>query len=528
MILSKFKKLSNSFIIPTTILVLITLSASTIITSIIERDKQKASLAETIATTLKLAEYSAMDPLWNYNAQSIESLGNALMEAPSISSVAISDEKGTAIYTKDKKGTAFEKSSLLTVKKTDVMKDGKKLGEIKLAFTSYYADKDLVNNIIINTTSAFFVILIIFIVITVISKVIAKDIDKIIVVMKEVEQGNLSKTVETSCRNEIGVLSRQLNTMIQSLANLTSKTNNASKDLFSSSEDLLSISNKYYDTIETTSNAISNIAQGAIDQANQITNGAVKVKELAESIDNVLNSSNTLAVEIAATENYEKTSNTIISDLLSKTEKSSVASDNIYNAIIESNKGIERINLVTKVISDISSQTNLLSLNAAIEAARAGDAGKGFAVVAEEIRKLAEQSSTSVKEINSIVADILKKSEYTVETVKDINTITKSQSETVIHTEEIFNNISNAIMTTKNLISDVFELCKIMDKKKNEITYMIEELSAISEETAATSQEVASATEIQLEMMTKIRNASEELASTAKNLNSLTNKYILN
>ncbi|NLD46651.1 MAG: HAMP domain-containing protein [Clostridiaceae bacterium] len=508
-------------------MVLVTLATSTIITSIIERIKQRTTLNQTITNTLKLAEYSARDPLWNYNDHGIQALGDALMEVPDIASANIKYEDGNEIFAKEKNGAAFEKASLLTVKKIDVMNEDKKLGEIQLAFTSYYTDKDLVNKVIVNIIITLIVILIIFIVISIISKSIAKNIDKIIEVMKEVEQGNLSKTVKIASKNEIGVLSRQLNTMIRSLANLTSETNNTSKELFSSSEDLQTISNKYFDIIESTSNAINNIAQGAVDQAEQINNGVLKVKELSDSIESVFNSSDLLAVEITATENYEKSSSTIISDLLNKTERSSIASDNIYKAIIESNKGIERINLVTKVISEISSQTNLLALNAAIEAARAGEAGKGFAVVANEIRKLAEQSSNSVKEINSIVSDILKKSELTVEIVKDIDNITKSQSESVILTEDIFNKISDAIVKTKKQINDVFELCKEMDYKKNEINAMIEDLSAISEETAATSQEVASGTEIQLEMMSKIRDASQELALTAKNLNAVTSKYIL-
>ena len=522
-----FKKLSNSFIIPTTILVFITLSTFTIITSLMEQSKQKQALEQTINNTLKLAEYSAMDPLWNYNMSGIEYLGNALMEIPEIGAVSINNENGVQIYTKEKEEPAFQNPSYLTTTTRDVIKDERKLGEIQLKFTSYYTNKALINKIIVNIILSLGIILIIFIVITLISKSISKNIEKIIKLMKEVEQGNLSKTVKITSKNEIGVLSKQLNIMIQSLAKLTAESINTSKELFSSSENLLDVSNKYYEIIGSTSNAVDNIAQGAVDQAEQVNNGAIKVKELSDSIECVFNSSNLLAEEIAATENYKESSTNIISDLLNKTQRSSTALENIYKAIIESNKGIEKIDLVTKVISDISAQTNLLSLNAAIEAARAGDAGKGFAVVADEIRKLADQSSKSVKEINSIVADILKKSENTVEIVKDIESITKYQSESVIRTEEIFNKISDAIVKTKLQINELFELCKDMDFKKEEITAMIEDLSSISEETAATSQEVAADTETQLEMMSKIRDASQELAITAKNLNTLTGKYIL-
>lgn len=522
-----FKKLSNSFIVPTTILVFITLSTSTIITSLMEQSKQKLALDQTINNISKLAEYSAMDPLWNYNMSGIEYLGNALMEIPEIAAVSINNENGVEIYANEKEGPAFENSSFLTTKTRAVVKDETNLGEIQLAFTSYYTNKALINKIIVNIILSLGVILIIFITITLISKSISKNIEKIIKVMKEVEQGNLSNTVKVTGKNEIGVLSSQLNIMIQSLAKLTSESINTSKELFSASENLLDVSNKYYEIIGSTSSAVGNIAQGAVDQADQINNGAIKVKELSDSIERVFNSSNLLAEEIAATENYKENSTNIISDLLNKTHRSSTALENIYKAIIESSEGIEKINLVTKVISDISSQTNLLSLNAAIEAARAGEAGKGFAVVADEIRKLADQSSKSVKEINSIVADILKKSENTVEIVKDIENITKYQSESVIHTEEIFNKISDAIVKIKLQINELFDLCKDMDCRKEEITNMIEDLSAMSEETAATSQEVAADTETQLEMMSKIQDASRELSITAKNLNTLTGKYIL-
>jgi len=107
MLLSNFKKLSNSFIIPTIVLVLITLITSTIITSLYERSTQKDALNQTINNTFRLAEYSAIDPLWNYNVSSIEALGDALMEAPDIASVIIRNDSGNEIYKKEKEGDAY-------------------------------------------------------------------------------------------------------------------------------------------------------------------------------------------------------------------------------------------------------------------------------------------------------------------------------------------------------------------------------------------------------------------------------------
>lgn len=525
--LFKFKRLSSAIIVPTIISVLIVLSVSTIINSSTEKSKEKDYLDQTTTSLLKLGELSAADPLWNFNDSGLQTIGDALMENKNVAAVHILYDSGKKIYSKEKQGTAYKKSSLLPIAKKPVNKDGKKVGEIQLVFTSYYSDRSILYFIENNVIMSLAVIIIIFIIIRLILKPISNSINSINNVMREVENGNLGKKVEVKANNEIGILCRQLNNMINSLSKLTSEMKNTSKELFSSSNYLASTSNKNYDIISSTSSAIGNIASGATEQANQIGDGVKKVKELSDSIESVNNSTNILASEIIKTENLEKKGTDTMSDLLIKTENNSVASKNIYKAISESNERIERINIVTQAISDISSQTNLLALNAAIEAARAGEAGKGFAVVAEEIRKLAEQSSRSVKEINTIVVDILEKSKMTVETVNHVDEITKLQSEAVIQAKDIFSEISLAIFETKKRIDDVFEKCKDMNYRKNEIISMIENLSAISEEAAATSEQVASSTEEQLELMSNIRNSSESLALSAKNLNDITRNYTL-
>jgi len=522
----RFKKLANSFSVPILFAILVILSTSTIYNSIVEKSKQRELLNQNILNTLRLAELSTVDPFWNYNDLGLRSIGVALMENREVAAVNILYNKNKKIYSKEKKGDAFKKS-LQSISKKDVLKDGKKVGEIQLVFTTYYSNMVITNYIKNQIIMALVIFIISFVIIKVVSKSIVNSIEKIIDVMKEVEQGNLCKKVEVNSNNEVGVLSKQLNIMIESLFTLNSKIIYTSNELVSSSDELALISKKNIDLIETTTLAIDNIAQGATEQANQTFIGASKVKELSVSIESVNNSLNALANEIATAEEFKDNGSVIIYDLLSGNEKNIKAAEKIHETINDSNKGIEKINLVTSAISQISSQTKLLSLNAAIEAAKAGESGKGFAVITDEIRKLSDQSSQMAKEINIIVKDILVESTNSTQTLGTIYNIAKSQSESVTHTGAIFSEISDAIQGTKKQIDEVFELCKNMNNKMQDINFMIEDLSAISEQNAATSQEVSSTSQEQLEMMSNIQDASQNLVQTANNLNIITSKYIL-
>lgn len=163
-------------------------------------------------------------------------------------------------------------------------------------------------------------------------------------------------------------------------------------------------------------------------------------------------------------------------------------------------------------------QTNLLSLNAAIEAARAGNAGKGFAVVADEIRKLAEQSNQFTSEIDFVIQELTEKTGSSVKAIEEVGVIMESQTVSVNNTMEKFEGISNAIDEIQNIIKNLNDASFVMEGKKEEMIATIENLSAISEENAAGTQEVSATVEEQTASLDEIAGASDSLAILAENL----------
>lgn len=328
-------------------------------------------------------------------------------------------------------------------------------------------------------------------------------------------------------KDETGEMARSLAVMEENFATLIKQAQDVSSQVSASSEELTATAQEVASTSEDVARTIDEVSRGAIQQAEDTEMGATKIVELGDLINqnqlymNEVNNSSNNVYELI------DVGLEVIKDMTEKTKKSGQVTSEIFESISETNTSSGKIGQASEMIASIAEQTNLLALNAAIEAARAGEAGKGFAVVADEIRKLAEQSTASTKEIDKVVNELLVNSSGAVEKMEEVRVIVEKQIESVTETEKKYNEISKAVNTTVDAVEKMSHSGEAMEAGKTSILEIIESLSAMAEENGASSQEASGATEEQLSSIQEMANASGGLAELATELQMTISKFKL-
>lgn len=185
------------------------------------------------------------------------------------------------------------------------------------------------------------------------------------------------------------------------------------------------------------------------------------------------------------------------------------------NQLAEYSKSIGKI---INLLGSISEQTKLLALNASIEAAKAGEAGRGFAVVASEIRKLADMSKESTREVDEIIKKIINQTKEAQEIAGKVEFVINNQNTAVETVTGAFGKIKSAVEELFEKIEDINKLILSIDNEKTAIIESIENISAISQETAASTQEVSASTEEQLAAIEELKAMIERLNILAQDL----------
>ena len=325
--------------------------------------------------------------------------------------------------------------------------------------------------------------------------------------------------------DEFGVMSKAIQGLQQQLDHTVVTIKGQSEKIFSSSDTMMKSATNMSETTSQVDQAVSDIAQGATSQADstqKATDTVVRIGEMIEAATAAVAQLDTVSKQMTEAQN---TASGILNDLDEINKQTTDAVDEIARQTDQTNESAAKIQEVTSLISSIAEETNLLSLNASIAAARAGEAGRGFAVVAEEIGKLAEQSNQSAKQIEDIIAQLVADSSRSVRTMETVREITSRQSEDIGKTNEAFGKITEGIAASNECVSNISNQMRDMDLARAEVVDTVESLSAIAEENAASTQESsASVTQIN-EIAGDIRESSGNLRDIAEVLRNNMNEF---
>jgi methyl-accepting chemotaxis protein len=307
--------------------------------------------------------------------------------------------------------------------------------------------------------------------------VIRSSIKEFMGKLKTISQGDFRVQFDTKSTNEFGQMNKALGITVGSISGILKTIENESTVLSGHTSSLNTISSEMSNAIGEVASAINEVAEGSSSQAQELTTVNDSFQTLADRLDQISESVHTVDENVRVINHKAETSNTQL--------------------IEQVTASVNRITEITEFIESIADQTNLLSLNASIEAARAGDAGRGFAVVAEEIRKLAEESKKSSESITEVLSVIKNVNQSAINAFKDI-----------IDSIGAIMPQLHGMTTSMTAVND----------DKNAILAASESTSAVAQQNSASSQEISASSEELTSSSHEVANSINELDKLAQRL----------
>ena len=346
-----------------------------------------------------------------------------------------------------------------------------------------------------------------------------KAIEKATETAREVANGNFNVDFEEAKRgDEVDQLMHELEVMVLHIRKQATQMGSSSDKLTASAQEIAAAvqeGNASGESIQSAMAELSTKMNENVDQAylSMDALGAVKrtMDEVAKEMNEALKSATVMQTEAENGKTLATDSVEAMHMISNKMEQSATLNGRLTDMTGE-------ISRITDVISDISAQTNLLSLNASIEAARAGDAGRGFAVVAAEVKKLAEQTATSAKEITDLISGVKRLVNDTANAMTDVQKEVATGVGLVEQAGSSFEEIHQSTESVYSRVQSVDQLVIKSDKEIDQVGLTTANILAMVEEASKHAEQVLQASSHQAASLGEVNGAMEELVAVAEQL----------
>lgn len=321
---------------------------------------------------------------------------------------------------------------------------------------------------------------------------------------------NRKDAVGDMCRSIAGLNEHLLSIIrgVKKQCDVLSATANSSSD---SARDALA-------SIEQIDQTVRSFAESSGSQADHAQHTVENVSAIGKMIEDTKRNVETLASSTDSTSEASQKAKAILAELNENMQKVMQATQDVSEKTNQTHLSVEQVGNMMHVITEIASQTSLLSLNASIEAARAGEQGRGFSVVASEIQALADQSNHAAEDIQAILQQLQNDSNSSVETMKSVQGIIEAQKEKISDTNAIFETVEENIRYSIHGIEEIKTQTEQIDATRQKTVDAVQNVAEIAKENAASTQEAAASTDVATEKVAQLRDTIKNVQSVAEEL----------
>lgn len=433
--------------------------------------KQQASFDKEVQSNIELINSSLLEPVFAYDFQQIEAIAQSLVNTALIDRLVVTDHRGKALA---EAGVSRSADEQLQRTGLEIVREGDVIGQYNVTFSSRHMQAVLASQVTLGVVIVVALVLAVLVTLAILTRrIIVRPLNIITDNLSAIAQGggDLTRRLPTDSGDEIARLADNYNQVIEQIASIIGG--------------VVELTHTFDGHVRQMGSASEDTAHSTEQQMKELEQASAALNQLAASAEQVAQSTGETADRTRDTQKASEEGAQVVGSSQANIQRLTAQIESTAHKIDSLKSSSQNIGKVVEVIRAIAEQTNLLALNAAIEAARAGEQGRGFAVVADEVRTLAQRTQASTEEIEQIVSKLQTDADQAHDAMTENTQWAEETVETGKRVEAVLASIQSHVTTINDMNHQVATAAEEQSAVANEVNQFITALSLLSEKVSS-------------------------------------------